>query len=71
MGDRRDAMESAERASIMALSTRPGSGHRCDACLQPIESSQVECMALDRTRDSSESFRFHQWCYYAKYASNR
>jgi hypothetical protein len=64
-------MESAERASVMALSTRPGSGHRCDACQQPIESTQVECLALDRTSASTESQRFHQWCYYAKFASNR
>ena len=64
-------MESAERASILALSTRPGSGHLCDACQQAIEPTQVECLALDRTRASTESLRFHQWCYYAKFASNR
>jgi hypothetical protein len=49
-----------ERAAV--LTTAPGSGLQCDACSQPITSSQVECRCAGA--------RFHQWCHYARLLSN-
>jgi len=71
MGERTNARDSAEGLSVLVLSTRPGSGQLCDACQQAIEPTHVECLTADRAHSSSESLRFHQWCYYAKMASNR
>jgi hypothetical protein len=80
MGDLRIATESMDglvddlataSPSVLALSTRPGSGHICDACQQAIESSQVEYRTREESTPFAGSGRFHQWCYYAKFASNR
>jgi hypothetical protein len=53
----------AAPSSLAALTTAPGSGLRCDACREPIASSQVECRCAGA--DGAVA-RFHQWCYYAK-----
>jgi hypothetical protein len=57
----------AENLFASGLSTGPGTGARCAACEQPIESGHVECRTVD-TRGSGEVRRFHQWCYYARAA---
>jgi len=71
MGDRTNAREHTEGPAVVALSTRPGSGQLCDACQQPIESTQVEFRRRDKADPDSVSSCFHQWCYYAKFASDR
>jgi hypothetical protein len=46
------------RESVEKMTTAPGSGFQCDACHQPITSSQVECRCTGA--------RLHQWCLYMK-----
>jgi hypothetical protein len=74
MGDRTNARESAGK-SVLVLSTKPGTGHLCDACHQVIEPTHVECRTHEKSDSDSdtpaESLRLHQWCYYARFASNR
>jgi hypothetical protein len=73
MSERKDSVGDSNGNSrpVAGLSTGPGSGHTCDACRQPIETSQVECRTANRAESSQAPLRFHQWCYYAKFANNR
>ncbi len=57
-------MDVTVTVSLKGLTTVPGSGLRCDACQQPIESNQVECRCAEGDRLST--VRLHQWCYYAR-----
>lgn len=67
MPERVKGMDAAKGgASLVGLSTSPGSGLRCDACHQPIEAKQVECRCSGNDPSGPAMLRFHQWCYYAK-----
>jgi hypothetical protein len=64
-------MDVTVTVSLKELTTVPGSGLRCDACDQPIESNQVECRCAEGDRRSPVRLRLHQWCYYARSQAQR
>ena len=70
MNDRKDTVEHLNGLSVARLNTGPGSGLICDACQQTIEPSHIECRTPGRG-EQAHPLRFHQWCYYARFASNR
>ena len=71
MDNHNKSLEQGFGLSVVSLTTGPGSGRTCDGCGHSIECGQTECRTSNDAQSSAASLRFHQWCYYAKFASNR